>query len=282
MNISNKNISEPVYKKFEREIRNRFQAIGNYTDNSNPILNKSSIKYICNMVEPVALKKNREPSKLTGLSIIADVVEHDSLGNVLSLIEIKHHKLIRDRSPIGDVLYRIRDSNFQDIEKNHKMMFETKLPYAIIIGHYYEKPSIDLTLIDNACDYTETITVIIGTGNQFVIKNMSVANLFNTAGLNSISELAHTLINSDSHTTLDYERWRTLAKELNIDLFDNVNEQQLMQEIEARAGIIKKQSSLEHQILTNHESRITHLEMLISGLINNINNDAKQMMMRLK
>jgi hypothetical protein len=281
MNMSNKNISEPAYKKFEREVRNRFQSIGNYTDNSNPILNNSSIKHICNIVEPVALKKNREPSKLTGLSIIADVVEHDNSGNVLSLIEIKHHKLIRDRSPIGDILYRIRDANFQDIQKNHKMLFESKLPFAIIVGHYYEKPSIDLTLVDNACDHTDSLTVIIGIANKFVIKNMSLLDFWCTPGLSKISELAHTLINSDSHMTLDYQRWRTLAKELSVDLFDNVNEQQLMQEIEARAGI-KQQSSLEHQILTNHENRITYLEMLIAGLINNVNNDAKQMMKRLK
>jgi hypothetical protein len=281
MNMSNKKTSEPAYKKFERDIRKGFQSIGNYTNNNDPDLNRDFILSICDKVEPVSLKPDRDPAKIKSLSIVCDVVEHDEAGNILSLIEIKHHKTIQDRSPIGDILFRIRDPAWNSIGKNLKMMFESQLPYCIIVGHYYEDQKVDLTLVENICDYTDSVTVIIGIGSQFVMKNMSLVEFWNTSGLSSISQLAQALLSNNTYTILDYHQFKLLPTQLNIDLFDNINDEQLIQEIEARAGIIK-QPSLEHQILANHENRITHLEMIVSGLINNVNNDAKQMMKRLK
>jgi len=235
-----KKSSNQLYHKFERYFLTHLKTVGSYTDQLDPHLNADSIKAICDLIEPVSLRRDREPSKLYSLSVVCDIVEHDSNHNPTALVEIKCHKQFRTRSALGDVLYRMRDPQSNCISKNLKMLYESELPYCLIVGHYTtDEQAVNLHEVSNPQDYMSSLTVIVGHKSFFVMQNMTIDEFWKTSGINSIAQLAHTLLTSNHCTIYDYYKFIALKDDASLDtvLFDADHYDALLNEVNNRASM---------------------------------------------
>jgi hypothetical protein len=214
-----KKSSNQLYHKFERYFLTHLKAVGSYTDQLDPHLNADSIKAICDLIEPVSLRRDREPSKLYSLSVVCDIVEHDSNHNPTALVEIKCHKQFRTRSALGDVLYRMRDPQSNCISKNEQ--------------------AVNLHEVSNPQDYMSSLTVIVGHKSFFVMQNMTIDEFWKTSGINSIAQLAHTLLTSNHCTIYDYYKFIALKDDASLDtvLFDADHYDALLNEVNNRASM---------------------------------------------